>query len=291
MNAPFRWTKQYASMLGGIRNGMIVSWTGHIRSPGAVCAEFGHVVDIAPTVFDAAHIAAPEVVNGVKQKPLDGKTLLPSLAQCSPERPRTQYFEMIGKAGLYKDGWFASNDDDRLPGMMTPPAGPNPPDRWTLYDLDADFSQSTDVAAAHPDRLKAMVQTWRDEAARNHVFPINHEMISGRVQRPSGRTRYDFWGKEVSIPAHPEGLMGRNPFTGSFSVHAELDLASDRASGVVLALGSHFAGWSLYLDQGRPTFVYAPSMRPENVVKVVADRRLARGPVQVDLTVTSDGIG
>lgn len=291
MNAPLRWTKQYASMLGGIRNGMIVSWAGHIRRPGSICAEFGHVVDIAPTVFQAAHVTAPEMVNGVKQKPLDGQSLLPSLTQCSPGKPRTQYFEMIGKAGLYKDGWFASNDDGRQPKDISPPAGPNPPDQWTLYNLDADFSQSVDVAAANPERLKAMVQAWRDEARRNDVFPVNHSMANGRGQPASGRARFDFWGKDVSIPAHPEGLMARNPFTGSFSVHAELNLASDHASGVVLALGSKFAGWSLYLDQGRPTFVYAPSMRPENVVKVVANRTLSRGPAQVDLTFTSDGMG
>jgi arylsulfatase len=291
MDTPFRWTKQYASMLGGVRDGMIAAWKGHVAHPDAICAEFGHLVDIAPTLLDAAHIPAPDTVYGVKQKPFDGQSLLPSLSACEPAKPRTQYFEMMGKAGLYHDGWFLSSDDGRLPWVGAPPEGPNPPRRWQLFDLTHDFSQADDVAARHPEQLKAMIALWEQEATRNHVYPINHMMLRGRGPVPSGRTHFDLWGKDVSLPAHVDGILVKNPFAGSLDIDADIAIDRDAASGVIVAVGSHFGGWSFYLDKGRPTFVYAASMRPDEVFRIAADRELPKGAANLRLSIRTQGVG
>jgi arylsulfatase len=280
MDTPFQWTKQYASFLGGIRNGMILSWQGHVAHPGAICGQFSHLVDIAPTILDAAELPAPDMVLGTKQKPIDGESLLPSLASCDAARPRTQYFEIGGKVGLYHDGWFLSGDDDRMAWQGLPPGGVKPEMRWRLYDLTRDFSQATDLAAKQPARLQAMLALWRQEAARNNVFPLDHRFGMARgvdALRGSGRKHFDFWGKDVSIPSSSEPV----PIARSFTVDADLELASAAASGVVMAYGSHFGGWSLYLDQGHPAFVAARSTDPAEISRVRATRALPQGATKL----------
>lgn len=276
MNAPFRWTKQYASYLGGIRNGMILSWPGRVAHPGRVCDQFAHLNDLAPTILDAAKLPAPDSVNGIQQKPMDGQSLLPSLAMCDAEKPRTQYFEVGGKIGLYHDGWFLSGDDDRMAWENLPPAGERPNLKWSLYDLTKDFSQSTDVSMKEPRRLQAMLELWRREAGRNNVFPLDHRFAMARGSaslRGSGRKHFDLWGKDVSLPTTNEPI----PILRSFTLTADLRLDSATASGVVVAYGSKFGGWSLYLDQGRPAFIGARSTDPQEIRRVVADRPLPSG--------------
>ncbi len=288
MNTPLRWTKQYASMLGGIRNGMIVAWPERMKPAGGVCAEFGHLVDIAPTLLDAASLPAPRVVYGVEQKPMDGHSLLPSLDACQADRPRTQYFEIGGKIGLWHNGWFASNDDGRVPWQGVPEAGPNPPTQWRLYHLDEDFSQSTDLAQEHPEKLEELITLWRQEAERNQVFPLDHSFGAGRkmAMRPT-RDHYTFWGKDISIPTNAvPSFIGR-----SFVLEAQLGLDSGAASGVVAALGSRLAGWSLYLEQGKPVFVYALTHRPEDVTRIAATSTLPAGETTLTLTFAVGGIG
>lgn len=283
MNTPLRWSKQYASMLGGIRNGMILAWPGHGAKPGSVCGEFGHLIDVVPTVLEAAKLPAPKMVLGTAQKPLDGQSLLPSLAHCDAAKPRTQYFEMGGKVGLYQDGWFLSGEDGRLSWEMVAKEGPKPPVQWSLYDLTRDFSQSTDLAAKDPARVQAMIATWRQEAERNNVFPLFHTAGRGRSNPAAmagpARKHFDFWGKDVSLPinAGPR-LIGR-----SFTVDADLVLDKPDASGVVLALGSHFGGWSLHLDHGRPMFTWARSTDPAEIATVRAATALPAGATTLRL--------
>lgn len=276
MNTPFPWTKQYASMLGGIRNGAILAWPGRVAAPGSVCGQFGHVIDILPTALEAAHLPAPRTVLGTEQKPLDGESLLASLMDCQPDHPRTQYFEIGGKIGLYQNGWFLSGDDGRRPWEDIGPGGARPQITWTLADLTHDFAQSTDVAAQNPERLAAMQALWRTEAERNNVFPLDHRFARERgralVQAETRRT-YDFWGTDVSLPgSSPPRLYGR-----SFTLTAQLELDRATSSGVVLALGSHFGGWSLYLDHGRPAFTWSRSTNPAEIVSVVAQQALPDG--------------
>lgn len=290
MNTPLRWTKQYASFLGGIRNGMILSWQGHVVHPGAVCDQFAHLVDIVPTVLEAAHLPMPATVDGVHQKPLDGESLLPSLAACDGAKPRTQYFEIGGKVGLYHDGWFLSGDDGRKAWENLPPGGARPPMQWSLYDLTRDFSQSTDLSAKEPARLQAMMALWKQEAARNDVFPLDHRFGMARgaaMMRGSGRKHFDFWGKDVSLPANSEPV----PIARSFTLTADLVLDGESSSGAVFAFGSRFGGWSLYLDKGRPAFVAARSTDPDEITRVVADKALPSGATKLTMRFAVDAPG
>lgn len=276
MNTPLRWTKQYASHLGGIRNGMILSWPGHVARPGAVCDQFTHLNDMAPTFLDAAKLPAPATVYGVRQKPMDGSSLLSSLSRCDAAQPRTQYFEIGGKIGLYHDGWFLSGDDGRMAWEDLPPGGTRPEIEWALYDLSKDFAQATDLSATEPERLQAMLALWKQEAERNQVFPLDHRFAMARgasSMRGSGRKRFDLWGKDVSIPTTTEPV----PIARSFTLTADLKLDSAVASGAVVAYGSKFGGWSLYLDQGRPAFIGARSTDPKEMASVVSSRALPQG--------------
>lgn len=290
MNTPLRWVKQHASMLGGIRQGMILSWGKRAARPGSVCAQFGHLVDIVPTVLEAARLPAPRTVYGAAQKPLDGQSLLPSLSACEPGRPRTQYFEISGKVGLYHDGWFASMDNGRPGWDLLPPGGARPKAEWTLYDLNRDFSQGLDVAQRYPEKLAELQAIWAREAQRNNVLPLDHRFGPARANlasRVGSRKTFDFWGKDISIPAMSEPLLiGR-----SFTVDAEVTLGKANASGAVIALGSQFGGWSLYLDQGRPAFVFARSTDPNEIGQIRSARALPQGPVRLRMRFASQGFG
>jgi arylsulfatase len=290
MNTPLRWTKQYASMLGGIRNGMILSWQGHAAKPGAVCSQFAHLNDLAPTILEAAGLPAPTSVYGVQQKPMDGNSLLPSLAACDAAKSRTQYFEVGGKIGLYHDGWFLSGDDGRMAWENTPPGGDRPQIKWSLYDLTSDFSQSSDLAAKEPARLQAMLALWKQEAERNNVFPLDHRFAMARVAgslRGSGRKHFDLWGKDVSIPTTTEPL----PILRSITLNADLRLDSDAASGAVVSYGSKFGGWSLYLEQGRPAFVGVRSTDPREISRVVTDQALPQGSTKLTMRFAVEKMG
>ena len=293
MNTPLRWTKQFASMLGGVRNGMILSAPSGVAKPGSICGQFSHLADIVPTILDAAKLPAPQSVLGVAQKPMDGQSLLPSLSQCDAAKPRTQYFEIGGKVGLYHNNWFLSGDDGRASWENMPPEGERPSMRWTLYNLEKDFSQSTDLSAKEPQRLKDMIALFDAEAQRNNVYPLDHRFAAARGGQRGGaatgaaRKVWDFWGKDVSIPANSDPIM----FARSFTLEAAVELQSGDASGVVAALGSRFGGWSLYLDQGRPRFVFARSTDPKEIWFAKSDIALPQGKTKLTLRFGSLGRG
>jgi arylsulfatase A-like enzyme len=278
MNAPLPLVKQYASQLGGIRNGAILSWSGRVAKPGAVCAQFGHVVDIVPTVLEASGVPAPTRVLGTDQKPMDGQSLLASLQACEPKKPRTQYFELAGKIGLYKDGWFLSGENGRDSWKEVSARGVQPDNTIALYNLDKDFAQSTDLAAKMPEKAAEMLAEFDRQAKANQVYPLDHRFGGPRINQMAAFAmmpkHYDFWGKDVSIPA-----AGGAPFLAMrpFTVEADLVLDSPSASGAVVALGSRFGGWSLYLDKGRPALFWSRSTDPAEQFSVIAEKTLPLG--------------
>lgn len=291
MNTPFRWMKQRASMLGAIRQGAILSWGNRAAKPGGVCSQFGHLIDMAPTIYEAAGIPAPVTVYGVKQKPLDGQSLLPSLASCDAAKPRTQYFEISGNYGIYQDGWFASADNGRQPWeLVSHRGGARPTVEWTLYNLAKDYSQGQDLSKQHPGKLAELQAVWQREAERNNVFPLNHIFGPGRgnfAARAGSRKHFDFWGKDVSIPATNDPiLIGR-----SFTLNADVVLDKPEASGAVVAMGSHFGGWSLWLDKGRPVLTWARSTDPKEITEVRAAQALPQGPSRLTFRFASQGMG
>ncbi len=248
MNTPFQWMKTVASHLGGTRNGMVVSWPREITQTGGVRAQFGHVNDIAPTILEAAGIPMPQSVDGVAQKPMDGTSLLYSFNTASaPERHRTQYFEVFGHRAIYHDGWMASAFHARLPWMgITPGDKSFDDDRWELYDLTRDFSQSRDLAAKEPKRLAELKQLFLSEASRNQLLPLRNVTLPDRRGMPSianGRTRMAF-----STGAHGIPETALPPMVNrSFTVDATVD-AGAHPQGVIAALGGTSAGWSLWID-------------------------------------------
>ncbi|MBK9468388.1 MAG: arylsulfatase [Gammaproteobacteria bacterium] len=288
-NAPFRLAKQYASHLGGTRNGMVVSWPQRITARG-IRTQFSHVTDIAPTIYEAAGVTAPDTVNGVKQQPMDGSSLLYAFDKAdAAERHDTQYFEMMGNQAIYHQGWLAST---------TPAIAPWARDRrndtlpseypWELYDLRADFSQAHDLASAHPEKLAQMKALFMEEARRNQVLPLDNRLSMERFLAASSQhrkaDRYTYWGAGVSVPA----VSAAPILNRSFTISAELD-APAPAQGVVLALGSRFGGWSFFVQDGTPVAVMAASQLEGDQSRVVASGRLPAGKSVLSYQFVSDG--
>jgi arylsulfatase len=257
-NTPFQWTKQVASHFGGTRNGMVVHWPEGIKGDGSVRSQFHHVVDVAPTVLEAAKIPQPRAVNGVAQRPMDGISMLYSFADAKAnDRRTTQYFEMFGNRAIYHEGWMASTRHS-IPWLMAP-LPPVKDDVWELYHVAEDFSQANDLAKKNPAKLAELQTVFEREAVRNHVFPIDDRRserfdpaIAGRPDLLNGR-------KQLTVYSGMTGMM-ENAFINVKGVHhtieAEVELKDAATSGVIIAQAGYFGGWSLYMKDGRPRHEY-----------------------------------
>lgn len=243
MNAPFPWVKQIASHLGATRNGLVIDWPGHISHPEKVRRQFQHVIDISPTILDAAHVTPPGTFQGVAQKPLDGISLRYVLEnpEASSHR-RTQYFAMWDNLAIYHDGWLASTYPESLPWNVTTPKPTKVDGRvWELYDLNTDFSQSRNLASDDPGKLAAMQDLFWATAAQNNALPIHRG--EGRERRPSylaGHTRFVYDQPMVRMPEEvAPPLLNR-----SFTLRAEVETSAAGANGVLFAQGGRFGGLS-----------------------------------------------
>jgi arylsulfatase len=252
-NAPFQWTKQVASHFGGTRNGLVLHWPKRIKGKGELRGQFHHVIDVAPTVLEAAGLPQPKVVNGIKQRPMDGVSMLYSVDNPkAAERRKTQYFEMFGNRGIYHDGWTASTRHS-IPWLMAA----NPPlkdDVWELYNVNEDFSQSRDLAKQRPDKLKELQAIFMKEAIRNNVLPID-DRRSERFN-PTIAGRPDLMGGRKSLTVYP-GMTGmmENAFINvkgvAHTVTAEVELKDANSQGVIIAQAGYFGGWALYMKDGK----------------------------------------
>ncbi|WP_067180577.1 arylsulfatase [Microtetraspora niveoalba] len=258
LTAPFKWVKQVASHLGGTRNPLVVTWPAGIADRGGLRGQFSHVNDIAPTILEAAGLAAPAEVDGVTQLPMDGVSLAYTFADPdAPERHTTQYFEVYGHRSIYRDGWMASAHHGGTPWSVGRP-GPDRPfedDVWELYDLERDFSQAEDLAAAEPGRLRRMRALFESEAARAGILPLRDARVA-RTRMPNlarGRKRFTYRPGAVGIPeSNAPRVLGR-----SWSLRAVVHAGPAAPYGVIATMGGRAAGWALYLDgAGRPAFVY-----------------------------------
>jgi arylsulfatase A-like enzyme len=258
-NTPFQWTKQVASHFGGTRNGMVIHWPNGIKSGGgALRSQFHHVVDIAPTALEAAKIPHPKEVNGVKQRPMDGVSMLYSTDDANAkDRRTTQYFEMFGNRGIYHDGWVACTRHS-IPWLMVP-LPPVEDDVWELYNINEDFSQANNLAAQNPEKLKELQAIFLKEAERNHVLPID-DRRSERFN-PAIAGRPDLLGGRTSLTVYP-GMTGmmENAFINVKGVHhtvtAEVELTDNKTNGVIIAQAGYFGGWTLYMKDGKPHHEY-----------------------------------
>ena len=291
MNAPLQWTKQVASHWGGTRNGTIVHWPRGIQEKGGQRSQFTHVIDIAPTILEAAGLPEPTMVNGVQQSPMEGTSMLYTLNDPdAEERHDLQYFEMFGNRGIYHKGWSAVTKH-RTPWEMvggTLPAFDD--DVWELYDGASDFSQSRNLAADHPEKLHELQRLWLIEAVKYNVLPIDDRTadrlnpeIAGRPTLIRGNSQLLFSGM---------GRLSENSVVSiknkSFSVTAEVEVPETGAEGVIIAQGGRFGGWSLYFVQARRNSSTTCS------ASTVLDRRrsaLGAGKHQVRMEFAYDGGG
>ncbi|MDI4238058.1 arylsulfatase [Bradyrhizobium sp. Arg237L] len=295
MDTPMQWTKQIASHFGGTRNGMVISWPARIKDKGGLRTQFCHVIDIVPTIYEAAKVTPPDIMDGVKQKPLDGTSLVYTFdSATAPTQHTTQYFEMLGNRAIYRDGWMASTTPLRLP-WVTSGYEPNPDDfKWELYNISEDFSQSNDLAAKSPAKLKELQDAFDAEARKYNVYPLDSSFAS-RVDpaiRPSltrGRSEFTYFPGMIRIP---EG-SAPDFKNKSWTIAAEVAIPQGGANGVLATIGGRFGGWALLAMDGKPVFAYALSNQPDHKFKVASDQSLPAGNhiLRVKFEYEGGGIG
>ncbi len=257
-NTPFQWTKQVASHYGGTRNPLVVHWPDGIEAQGEIRWQWHHVTDLAPTVMEAAGLPFPTSVNGAQQKPFEGVSMVYSFdSPDAADRHTTQYFEMFGNRAIYDDGWIAATKH-RTP-WATAPDGPLDQDTWELYYVAEDFSQTNDLAASNPAKLLELQDLFLEEAIKYNVLPLDDRVYERFNAVIAGRP--DLMGERTSLTLYP-GMTGmmENAFINvknrSHSITAEVEIPEGGGEGVILAQGGRFAGWSLYMKDGRVSYVY-----------------------------------
>jgi len=255
-DTPFKWTKQVASHFGGTRQGMCVAWPSHIKDAGGVRTQFHHIIDVAPTILDVTGIPAPDTLNGIKQNPLEGVSFAYTFDKANANAPtthKTQYFEMMGNRAIYHDGWVAATTPATAPWLMN--AGPAPDlfsgYNWELYNVAQDWTENNDVAAKYPDKLKELQTLFYSEAKKYNVFPLDNSTVSRALgDRPSptgGRTEFTYAGAVSGIPND----AAPNILQRSYKITAELDISNGGATGMIVTQGGRFAGYGLFLSEGR----------------------------------------
>jgi arylsulfatase A-like enzyme len=282
-DTPFQWTKQIASHFGGTRNGMVVSWPARIADHGGRRFQFHHVIDVAPTLLEVAGIAEPAMVNGAPQHPIEGVSMAYTFADADAPSTRTiQYFEMFGNRALYSDGWMASCMHGRLPWMMSGlvPFGPN--ERWELYDVANDFSQSEDLAAKHPEKLRELQDLFMAEAGKYNVLPLDDRGAERMdvTLRPSffhGRKKVTLPGDMVRLP---EGSAPKT-CNVSHTLTVSAEIPKGGADGVLVCLGGDTAGWTLFVRDGR--LVYHYNWFDIERYEVTSTERLPAGEVELSV--------
>jgi arylsulfatase len=248
-----------ASHFGGTRNGMVLHWPKGIKSKNELRSQFHHVIDVAPTALEAAKLPQPKVVNGIKQRPMDGVSMLYSADNAKAAgRRNTQYFEMFGNRGIYHEGWVACTRHS-IPWDMAAKIPLLKDDVWELYKVDEDFSQANNLASKHPEKLRELQKIFDKEAIRNNVFPIDDR----RAERfkPDIAGRPDLMGGRKSLTVYP-GMTGmtENAFINVKGVHytvtAEVEVKDANTQGVIIAQAGYFGGWVLYMKDGKAHHEY-----------------------------------
>ncbi|HXB76489.1 MAG TPA: arylsulfatase [Bradyrhizobium sp.] len=254
MNTPFQWTKQVASHFGGTRNPMIVSWPAKITDKGGLRSQFHHVIDIMPTLLEVAGVQAPDVLNGIPQKPLDGASLAYTFSDAkAADRRKSQIFEMGVNRGMYQNGWMASSLSF-VPWQPVRTGFDIDKAKWELYNIDEDFSQGDDLAMKNPEKLRALQDLWWAEAARNNVLPLDWRgpermsvELTGKPSLAAGRKIFVY---ETPLAALPEA-SSPDLKNKSFTITAEADIPAGGADGMIFTQGGFTGGWGFYIQQGK----------------------------------------
>jgi len=285
-NTPFQWGKRISSHLGGTRDPMVIAWPGRIRDEGAVRSQYLHVIDIYPTILEAAGITQPAAVNGVAQQKVDGISFLDSLARGdAPEHRTTQYYEMHANRSIYHDGWIAGQRSGNVPW---PSGNSKTPPPWELYDLRRDYSQAHDLAAQHPQKLAELQRLFDEEAGRNKVLPLDARVAERQhigPPPPGGRSFYTYYqGTAYLANANAPSTINR-----SHTIRAYVDIPARGAEGIIVADGGLAAGYALYIKDGRPTYTYNYFRR--DVTTIAAASALSAGKALIEVRFAYDGGG
>jgi arylsulfatase A-like enzyme len=294
LDTPFKWTKQIASHFGGTRQGMAISWPGHIQDRGGIRPQFHHVIDIVPTILEVTGIRAPEVVNGIKQKPIEGVSMAYTFDAAGAGKPsthKTQYFEMLGVHAVYHDGWVAATTPQRPPWVMGGPAMVSPATgfKWELYDIRNDWTQNDDLAAKNPKKVKELQDIFWKEARKYQVLPLDASamtrMVAPRPNITAGRTEFAYTAPVTGIP------LGDAPniLNASYTITADIEVPAGGAEGVLLTQGGRFGGWGLYLVKGKPAFTW--NMLDLRRIRWEGPEQLAPGKHTLVFDFKYDGLG
>jgi arylsulfatase A-like enzyme len=260
-DTPFDWFKQNASRLGGINQNMVVSWPARIKDKGSVRNQFMHVIDVMPTILEVAGIHAPEYVDGIKQKPIEGTSFaytFDAKNAKAPTRHTTQYFEMMGQWALYDHGWLLSTKVNRAPWEAFGPANPDPLNNqvFQLYDLSKNWNQSDDIAAKYPKKVAEMRKKFVAEAKKYQVFPLDAS-VAARIVAPrpnitAGRSEFVYTRPMVGLPQGDSPLL----LNTSYTITADIEVPQGGAEGMILTSGGRFGGYGFYLLKGKPVFLW-----------------------------------
>jgi arylsulfatase len=290
LDTPYQWTKQVASHWGGTRNGTIVHWPAGITAKGEIRSQFHHVIDVAPTILEAADIPEPTFVEGVQQSPMEGVSMLYSFNDGSAQDRHTiQYFEMFGNRGVYVDGWTAVTRHS-IPWQMFAERNPFNEDVWELYDTNTDWTQARDLAAEMPDKLAELQRQFIIEATRYGVLPLDDRVAERIVPAVAGRPSLIKGDTQVLFPGM---AMGENNVLDiknkSYAVTANVLLPAKNAQGVIIAQGANFGGWAIYAHEGKLKYIY--NFLGLNLYEVETQDTLPSGDHQVRLEFAYDGGG
>jgi arylsulfatase len=293
-NTPFQWGKQMASHLGGTRNPMVVAWPNRIKAQGDLRKQFTHCIDIGPTVLEAIGLPEPKTVDGIEQEPMDGTSFAYTFEDANAsERHTVQYFEIIGSRAMYKDGWWACTRLDKAPWDFSPETlkrfapGVYDPEKdvWELYFLPDDFSQSRNLAADNPEKLKELQELWWQEAERNRVLPLLGGLSVIFGLRPPLPTvaRYTFAGDVQNVQ---RGMVPR-VFGRSYAIEAQLHVPEGGAEGVIVANADFIGGFGLWVDSsGLLNHTY--SFLGVETYKQVSTEKIPTGDVAVKMLFEAD---
>jgi arylsulfatase A-like enzyme len=292
LDSPFGWMKQVPSDFGGTRNGMVVHWPKGIKAKNEIRTQFSHVIDVAPTVLQAIGLPEPKSVNGVKQIPMAGTSLVYSFEDAkAKERHTTQYFEVAGNRAIYHDGWFARTIH-KAPWEPKPRRALQDNSAWQLYHVRSDFSLADDLATKNPKKLAEMQKLFLAEAAKYGVLPMDDRFFE-RLD-PAAVGRPDLMGKRTSMTL-AEGMTGMmegvfvNVKNRSKTITAEIEVPANGGNGTVIAQGGRFGGWSLYVKDGVPAYDY--NFLGLQHTSIVSARKLAPGKAELRFQFDYDGGG
>jgi arylsulfatase len=292
LDSPFGWMKQVPSDFGGTRNGMVVSWPKGIKAKNELRSQFSHVIDVAPTVLQAIGLPEPKVVNGVKQVPMSGTSLVYSFEDAkAKERHTTQYFEVAGNRAIYHEGWFARTIH-RAPWEAKSRRTLEDSSGWELYDVRSDFSLANDLAAKYPKKLAEMQTLFLKEARKYGVLPMDDRVFERLDGAAVGRP--DLMGGRKSLTL-AEGMTGMmegvfvNVKNRSKTITAEIEVPEGGGNGTVIAQGGRFGGWSLYVKDGVPGYEY--NFLGLQHTSVTSSKKLSPGKAELRFEFAYDGGG